>query len=58
MVPTKVSLVSSIGGIVVKKEDQRVYLKKMAEIHLKHYQDYLAAYLQLTEGTSQEFLIG
>lgn len=49
---------SSIGGIVVKKEDQRVYLKKMAEIHLKHYQDYLAAYLQLTEGTSQEFLIG
>lgn len=46
---TRVVLVSSVGGRVNDVESEMEYLRKMADKHLRQYEEYQRAYLELAQ---------
>lgn len=46
---TRIVLVSSVGGRVNDVESEKEYLKRMAEMHLRQYEEYQRAYLELAQ---------
>lgn len=46
---TRIVLVSSIGGRVNDVESEKEYLRRMAEVHLRQYEEYQRAYLELAQ---------
>lgn len=44
MVPTTITLVSIVNGTPVEPEQEKNYLKRMADLHWKQYERYQAAY--------------
>ena len=45
----RVMLVSSVGGRVSDVEGEKEYLRRMAEVHLRQYEEYQRAYLELAQ---------
>lgn len=46
---TRVALVSSVGGRVSEVEEEREYLRRMAELHFRQFEQYQRAYLELAQ---------
>ena len=42
-------MVSSVGGRVSDVEGEKEYLRRMAEVHLRQYEEYQRAYLELAQ---------